>query len=350
MRLVDFGAPTSLSVSPIRRFRPVIVLLSAGLMLAGCGVAGGTSSNSGASGGNQTLTVAAVPGVDVAPLYVARKEGIFRQHGLNVTVVHYRSVASEIQALTHHRVDVAAGDYANFFYAESQAKLPHHAPLLRLIADGYDAAPGVVQVMTKPGSNISSPAQLEGKTIATPAPQAIPQSRTVPYSIEMMATEAVLQSEGLSASGVTWDPMPQQNMVAALRSGQVDAILVTEPYILQAETSLGAVPVLDSCSGVTSALPLLGYFSLNTYADGHSPAVQAFKAALRQAQTASAMRAPVETSLVSSGDISRQDAALLTIGDYPTFLSTSQVQRVADLMYESGMINSPLSVQALVSR
>jgi hypothetical protein len=41
---------------------------------------------------------------------------------------------------------------------------------------------------------------------------------------------------------------------------------------------------------------------------------------------------------------------LLTIGDYPTFLSTSQVQRVADLMYESGMINSPLSVQALVSR
>lgn len=352
MRLVHVGARTSRSVSLIRRFHPVVALLSAGLLLAGCGVLGGTSSSAGRSG-SQTITVAAVPGVDDAPLYVARRAGLFRQHGLNVTIRDYNSAKQEIQALKTGHANFAAGDYADFFYTESHAHLAPHAPsALRLITDGYDAAPGVMEVMTRSGSTITSPQQLVGKTIATPAPQAIPvtPNQSIPYSIEMMATQAVLGSDGVSASSITWDPMPEQDMVGALQSGKVDAILVTEPYILQAEKKLGAEAVLDSCSGVTAALPLLGYFSSNAYASGHPRALQAFRSALLQAQTDAALRAPVQTTLVSSMGMDSQDAALLTLGDYPTFLSTNQVQRVADLMYDAGMISSPLAVQTLVAR
>ena len=41
------------------------------------------------------------------------------------------------------------------------------------------------------------------------------------------------------------------------------------------------------------------------------------------------------------------DADLVNIGQYPTFLNVGQVQRIADLMYDSGMITSPVSVQSL---
>jgi len=44
-----------------------------------------------------------------------------------------------------------------------------------------------------------------------------------------------------------------------------------------------------------------------------------------------------------------QDAALVTIGSYPTSLIVDQVQRVADLMYNSGVISSPLDVARLAS-
>lgn len=345
MRLVHVDARPSRFITLIRRFRPTAALLSAGLMLAGCGVLGG-ASGAEVSGGGQTLTVAAVPGVDDAPLYVARKEGLFQQHGLKVTIRNYQTVKQEIAALNQGQADIAAGDYANFFYAASHGKLQD----LRLIADGYDAAPSVVEVLTRAGSPISSPQQLAGKTIATPEPQAIPLSSTTPYSLEMMATEAVLRNDGISASSITWVPMPEQQMVGALKNRKVDAILVTEPYILQAQTQLGAVPVLDSCSGVTAALPLLGYFGLDAYTGKHTQAVQAFKAAMARAQTAAALRGPVQTTLVSSMDMTKQDAALLTLGDYPTFLNTSQVQRVADLMYDAGMINSPLAVRALLTK
>jgi len=48
--------------------------------------------------------------------------------------------------------------------------------------------------------------------------------------------------------------------------------------------------------------------------------------------------------------MSSREAALVTIGQYPTFLSVGQVQRVADLMYGTGMITTTISVKKLVFR
>src|SRR6266581_530955 len=332
MRLVKGGARASRCVSMSRRFRLPLAFLSTGLLMAGCGVLGG-SSGSSSSSGNRTITVAAVPGVDDAPLYLARRDGLFRQHGLAVTIRNYPSVKQEIQALGSGRADIAAGDYADFFYTAS------HSPLkLRLIADGYDAAPNVMEVLTLPTSGIRNPQDLENKNVATPLPQAIKKTSNLPYSMEMLATQAVLRTDGVSSTSIHWSAMPEQKMINALQTGQVQAIVATQPYILQAEKNLGAVAVLDSCSGVTAGLPLLGYFSTDAFATGHSQAVRAFRSALLQAQSSATMRGPVQTLLTSSKVMNEQDAALLTLGQYPTFLSLGQVQRVADLMYVSGLI------------
>jgi hypothetical protein len=48
--------------------------------------------------------------------------------------------------------------------------------------------------------------------------------------------------------------------------------------------------------------------------------------------------------------MSAREAALVTIGQYPTFLSVGQVQRVADLMYGTGMIRTTIPVKSLVLR
>jgi NitT/TauT family transport system substrate-binding protein len=47
--------------------------------------------------------------------------------------------------------------------------------------------------------------------------------------------------------------------------------------------------------------------------------------------------------------MSTRDAALVTLGTYPASLNTGQVQRVATLMYDSGMIRNPVSVSSLIS-
>jgi NitT/TauT family transport system substrate-binding protein len=330
---------------PAVRIAPVV--MSVAVLASGCHVLG--IGASGAASGSGPITVAVVPGIDSAPLRVASQDGLFQQHGLNVTVKDYQSLGAEFQALTSGQAQIAVGDYSSFIYEQAIGRSS-----LRLIADGYDAASNSVAILTLPSSGITTPQQLEdqpggGVAVATPPAQMAPYSAAVPYNIQTLAAEEVLQNDGLSPSGVNWTQMQAQQMIGALRSGRVKAILATEPYILEAEEQLGAVEVVDASSGVTSGLPMSGYFSLASYAHANPSAVQAFQAALSQAQSDCAQRGPVQSVLSDLTGMSTGQASLITLGAYPTSLNVGQVQRVAALMYDSGMISSPVSVNVLTS-
>ena len=323
--------------APALRIAPALL---AAALAAGCHVPGAGASGSG------TVTVAAVPGIDDAPLLVAVQDGLFRQRGLVVAVRDYQSVGAELQALASGQAQVAVGDYTGFFYAQAAGRAS-----LRLIADGYDAPPGSVAILALPGSGITTPQQLQGQPggVATPAAQLAPYSATVPYNIQTLAAQEVLQNDGVSPSSVNWTQMQPQDMIGALRSGRVKAILAGEPYILEAEEQLGAVEVVDASSGVTSGLPLSGYFSLASYAKANPSAVQAFQEALAQVQADCAQRGQVQAVLPDLTGISTGEAALVTLGTYPASVNAGQVQRVASLMYDSGMINNPVNVNTLTS-
>jgi NitT/TauT family transport system substrate-binding protein len=323
----------------LRRSSIPLAALSLALAVAGCHVPG-TSGGSALPAG-QTLTVAVVPGIENVPLKFAVQDGLFKQQGIAVTIENYSSVASAYNALTTGKADVADGDYTSFFYAIAKKQAQ-----LKLITDGYDASTGTMQVLALPSSGINSPQQLAGKVVATPEAQVAPYSPTFPYSIDTLAAETVLTTDGVP-SNITWRAMPESNMITALKDHQVNAILATDPLIIEAETQLGAQEVLDACSGVTANLPLSGYFSTASFAGQHSAALQAFRTALTTAQSDSAQRSNVQ-SVLRGGGMSPIFADLVNIGQYPAFLNVGQVQRIADLMYDSGMITTPVEVQSLL--
>jgi NitT/TauT family transport system substrate-binding protein len=320
---------------------PIALMVLVAALASGC-----RGSGSDASGTLGQVTVAVVPGIDNAPLSVAIQDGLFRQHGLDVDVRDYPSLGAELQALTSGRAQIAGGDYTGFLYEQASGRAS-----LRFIADGYDAAPNSVEILTLPGSGITTPQQLQSQSgvVAAPPAQVVPYSETTPYDIQTLSAAEVLQNDGVSPSSVGWTQTQPDYLIRALRNGQVKAILATEPYILQAEEQLGAVGVVDANSGVTSGLPLSGYFSLGSYARAHPSAVQAFQVALDQAQADCAQRGPVQAVLPRLTLMSAEDAAQVTLGTYPASPNVGQVQRVATLMYDSGMISNPLDVSALAA-
>lgn len=360
MRLVRARARVS-------AFRLSAAALSAGLVLSACHVPG-TSAAGGSSGGGQTVTVAVVPGLDPsignAPLYVADAPGgFFSQHDLHVNIKSYTSLQAVKEAMQNGGAQIAVGDYTDFLYEQASKGLP-----LKLIADGYDAAASTTEILTLPGSNITKPQQLVNKKVATPLPQLAPTNASVtspsnpqskkisnPYDIETLMAESVLQSDGVSFTSVRWQPTPAGQMINELKTGKVSAILVSEPYVFQAESTLGAQVVVDAGSGVASGLPQSGYFASSSYASTNPAAVSAFRAALLQAQADAATRGPVQGVLTTAAQmtpaqVQADDAALVTLGTYPTALSVGQVQRVSQLMFEAGMTTSPVSINAMVDR
>jgi NitT/TauT family transport system substrate-binding protein len=336
MRLAQAGARL-----PALRVAPafLVVALVSGCNFLGIGSSGGVS-------GSGPITVAVVPGIDNAPLQVAVTEGLFRQNGLNVVVKDYPSIGAEYRALTSGQAQVAAGDYTDFFYMQSSG-----GAKLRLIADGYDAVSNSMAILTLPNSGITTPQQLQGLPggVAAAPAQLVQAGKAVPFNIQTLAAQEVLQNDGVSSSTVTWTAMQPQNMIGALRAGQVKAILVTEPYILQAEEQLGAVELVNASTGVTDGLPMSGYFSLASYQHANPSAVQAFQKALAQAQSECAQRGLVQGALSHLTGMTTGESALVTLGTYPASLNVGQVQRVATLMYDSGMIRTPVTVSSLTA-
>jgi len=295
---------------------------------------------------NQQVTVASVPGFANAPLQVAVREGLFARYHVDVNVQSYPTLQRAYAALGSGQAEVVSGDYAGLLYAQSHPA----GARLRLIADGYDATPGLMEVLTLPGSPLTNPQQLEGKAVGTPQPELAPFSADAPYNMETLATEAVLQTDGVSPSSVVWKAMPAGNLITALRDHQVSAIVVPQPYILQAETTLGAVELFDVCSGVTASLPLSGYFTTAGFARDYPTALHAFQAALTAAKASTGQPGTVRSVLSTLPGMTAQQADLVTVGQYPTFLSVGQVQRVADLMYGTGMITNTIAVRPMLFR
>jgi NitT/TauT family transport system substrate-binding protein len=331
-----------------------VTAAAAGLLLgAGCSALG-TSSNASEPTASGTVTVVATPGVADAPLYIGIKDGLFRQVGLTVRTVSTQSVRSEVAALARGSANIAFADYADMFYA--QEKSPS-AGNLKIVANGYDAAPNTVEILTLPGG-ITSPAKLIHEVIGTPEPQLmapgleckVPCAK--PYSLETVAAWSVLSYDNVNPRNIAWLPMRASSLVSALQNHQVDAILATEPTIYQAESQAGAIPLLDAASGATANLPLAGYFTTASYVKHDSKVLDAFRAALLKAQAEGTMSGPVQAALTGYAHMNPQTASLVTLGTYPTSLQPADLKMVAAMMFTFNMLptGTPLSVSSMIPK
>ena len=309
------------------------------LLAGACGLAALVSagcSTGGAAQVSSQVVIAAVPGVDTAPLYLAQKDGQFAQAGLtNVVIRNYSSVSQEFTALQNGSADIAASDYGDIFYKQA------HGPDYKILADGYDATSGVLEVLTYPGSGISSPAQLANQKVGVADNQVLPVSAAngTPVSLDAAAAQQVLFSYlNNENSSVDWQPMSPAQEISQLHSHKIKAILVGEPYIYQAESEFGATEVLDACSGPTANLPLSGYVAMDAWVTKYPTAAADFQSAIASAQSSGAMAGPVRQVLPHATGMPVQDADMVTIGTYPTTTSSNELERVVQLLSRENVI------------
>jgi NitT/TauT family transport system substrate-binding protein len=84
-------------------------------------------------------------------------------------------------------------------------------------------------------------------------------------------------------------------MPAALAARRVDAAFLVEPYLTEAETRSGAVPLLDLDQGATENFPLTGYVTTQAWMRRYPKTAAAFTAALHKGQEIAASNRPAVT-------------------------------------------------------
>jgi NitT/TauT family transport system substrate-binding protein len=341
MRLDPAGFPLPIRSGRARASRYLLVAASGLAVVVAAAGCGGSSGPGGEV--SQTVTIAALANVNDAPIFLAQKEGLFAAEGLShVVIKSYTSPAAELAAVQSAHADIAASDYGDIFAAETQS------PDLKIVADGYDATQGSLEILTLPGSSIKAPAELANPNNRN-VKVALPDDDVLrgllnsgrPVSLEAAAATEVLSNYVANAAlNVDWVPMPEAQEVAALENHQVQAILVGEPYVYQAESEAGAVELLDACSGATANLPLSGYVATAAWAGQNSAAVADFRAALSKAQSEAAMTGQIQKVLPASTGMTVEAADMITVATYPTSTNANALATTFNLMSGYHMFDS----------
>jgi NitT/TauT family transport system substrate-binding protein len=319
-------------IRPFSRLRLIGAIGVAALMAAACSGGGGTAAPAGLE--KTDLTVAAVPALDSAGLYIAQQRGLFAAEGLHVTIVPAISSATVIAAQLAGKYDITVGAYVAYMIADAT----QHANL-RVLAPGSDMAPLTQEVMITAGSSIQNVAGLKGKKIGVNALN----------NIGTLMVSALLADNGVSANDVTFVPIPFPAMAAALKAHTVDAAWLPEPFITGAEESIGARSLADVDQGATQNLPVSGYIVSQPWLDKYPKTAAAFRRAVLRAQAiANANLAAVQDGMVAFGGASRTTAQIAADPTYPLRSNPALLQRIAQLMEQFGMTQQVFDASSML--
>lgn len=301
-------------------------------------LSGGNSSSSGSNGNLEktTLNVGAIAGASSAALYIAYDKGYFQQEGLNVKIVTTSNGSTALTQLVGKQLDVTLANDVSGIKAKIQGQP------LKLVFDGPSNAPHTIVISAMPGSNITKLADLQGKKLGLSS-----------LNDAVAATlKQSLQAVNVDPKSVNYVTVPYANSEQALKSGQVDASVTSEPYTTEAAQALGARPVVDvfPAGSAEANIPNAGYFATDTFVKDDPKTLAAFQRAMVKGADDAANRKAVEDSVAKHlPNLSKQVLDVMALPGFPSDLDPNRIQRVADLMQKAGFIKSHFDVREIIA-
>ncbi|MDH4114743.1 MAG: ABC transporter substrate-binding protein [Burkholderiaceae bacterium] len=198
-----------------------------------------------AQGPERTKVTIAVGGKNLLyylPLTVAEQMKFFEQEGLDVNIVDFAGGSRALQAVVGGSADIVSGAFEHTINMQAKGQ-----PMRAFVLQGR--APQIVlAVSTKTMPNYKTVADLKGKKIGV----------TAPGSSTNILCNFVLAKAGLKPSDVSYVGVgASQGAVAALRSGQIDAISNLDPVITILSRS-GEIKIVSDTRDVAEADRIFG--------------------------------------------------------------------------------------------
>jgi NitT/TauT family transport system substrate-binding protein len=138
--------------------------------------------------------------------------------------------------------------------------------------------------------------------------------------------------------------IPFPDMATDLAKGEVAAATLPEPFASLAEQVDGAIPLTDLNQGATTDFPIEGYVVTKAWAAKNPNTLQRFLAALSACQEI----ADTNRAEVQNGQVPSPIAAVMALDTYPIGVDQARLQRVANVMYQFGLLTNPYNVASMV--
>lgn len=170
------------------------------------------------------VRVGVSPVMSSAGIFLAFEKGYFRQEGLDVELVPFKSSGPEmLPLLATDRLEVGGGNLGASFYNALARDVK-----IKVVADKGSNLPGTgyLALVARKGLAVKSPADLKGKTV----------SFTGKGVSQEVVFDRWMRSGGLSVKDANVTTMSYQDANVALASGSLDATVQIEPLLTEALT------------------------------------------------------------------------------------------------------------------
>ncbi len=286
------------------------------------------------------VRVSIIPLFSIAPHYVAERDGHFAAENIKVTTQPVSTGALGIPGLISGSFDIL---YTN---TSSVITAIERGIDLRIILESTrvaDHPPDGVALFRRKGDAINTGKDLEGKATAVNAR----------FSFQSLALSRWAKKTGGDPSKIQFREIPFASMLDALKSKQVDAAYLLDPYKMAAmedpAVELCAWPSSSAMAGVSTSIWVVS----GKFADEKPEIVRGYvKAFLRGSKWVNDnFGKPPYLELVAS--FTKMDPAKLAqMATEPQVMemSAEPINMVADAMLEFGMLKSKIDVTPKIFR
>ena len=215
------------------------------LLLAGTAAVIGAPRGATAQALEKPKTTLAVGGKNLLyylPLTIAEQLGYFKAEGLDITIVDFAGGARALQAVVGGSADVVSGAF------EHTVNMQHKGQRMRAFVLQGLAPQIVLGLNPKTMAAYKTPADLKGKKIGVTAP-----GSSTNVMVNFFLAKAGLKPSDVSIIGVG----AAQGAVAAMRSGQIDALSNLDPVITLLQRS-GDLKVISDTRIVAESEKVFG--------------------------------------------------------------------------------------------
>jgi NitT/TauT family transport system substrate-binding protein len=340
----------------INKLRYCLVAAIPVVALAACsGSSSSTSVATGPAPETQNIIIDAVPTADAAGVYIAQDNGYFAQQGLNVKIVPINGGEYGMGDLQTGQAQLVEGNYVSFVLAQVAGKFaapnktnpaetePVKPIDMRVIADSSQMQTGNQALYVLPNSPY--------KTVGDLAKDHASVAINSPNNIAQVLLGSLFAADGLKLSNIKQTVQPAFPLTPGmLAAHKFDAAWLPDPFGTEAEQQFGAVPLADFDQGSLQNFPIGTIVGSSSWVQSHPNTVAAFLRAYTEGQqVADTNRAAVEQALEKNvPGMTAEVAATMTLDTYPLVMDVPVMQRVADAMYEFGVISKPYTLKNMI--
>jgi NitT/TauT family transport system substrate-binding protein len=321
--------------------RRLLAGLTAGTFLlatAACGSSdgSGTSDKAASSGGTTTVRLGLIPIVDVAPIYLGQKKGLYEKHGLKLTLTTAQGGAAIVPGVVSGQFQFGFSNMTSLMIAQSN-DVPVKAVVNGIASTGVQGK-DFSALMVKKGSAVKSPRDLEGKKVAI---------NTLKNINETAVRESVRKAGG-DPDKVELVELPFDQMPAALDQGQVDAACVVEPATATIRSQGGveiASPLVDIAPDLTVAM----YFTSQRYRQQNPDVVKRFREATAESLAYAEAHPDEARQIVTTyTKIPAPVLERVTLPKWPAEANRPSIEELAELGRNDGLFKTAPDLDKLL--